>query len=68
MTIDDAIAFWTRRQEAEKALGSKLTREESEKLLQSMRLGQELTLEELLELMQGKKVLIVKDKNAPRED
>jgi len=68
MTIDDAIAFWTRRREAEAALGEKLTREESEKLLQSMKLGKELTLEDLREIMASKKVLIVKDKNAPKGD
>ncbi len=63
MTLEDAMKFWQRRSEAEKALGQKLTREESEKLLQAMHLGQELSLEELMEVMKGKKTLIVKDKD-----
>jgi hypothetical protein len=64
MTLEDAMKFWQRRSEAEKALGQKLTREESEKLLQAMKLGQELSLEEALEVMKDKKTLIVKDQNA----
>jgi len=67
MTLDEALKFWERRAEAEKALGAKLTLEESEKLLQSMKLGQELSLEDLLEVMKGKKVLIVKDKTQEEE-
>jgi hypothetical protein len=63
MTLDEAIKFWERCIEAEKALGEKLTHDEKEKLLQAMHLGQELSLEDLLEVMKGKKVLVVKDKN-----
>jgi hypothetical protein len=51
--------FW---QEAEKALGEKLIRDEREKLLQSMQLGKEMSIEDLRELMAGKKVLVVKEK------
>jgi hypothetical protein len=61
-TLDGAIKFWERCVEAEKALGEPLTREEKEKLFQSMQLGEELSVEDLQELMKGKKVLIVKDK------
>jgi hypothetical protein len=63
MTLEEAMKFWTRCQEAEKALGEKLNREEREKLLIAMQLGKELSLEDLREMMAGKKVLIVKDKN-----
>jgi hypothetical protein len=62
MTLDDAIKFWTRCQEAEKALGQPLNREEREHLLVSMQLGQEMTIEDLQELMKNKKTLIVKEK------
>jgi len=68
LTLDDAIKFWTRCQEAEKALGEKLTREEREKLLQSMQIGKEMTVEDLRELMQNKKTLIIKDKNNTQDE
>lgn len=64
LTLEDAIKFWERRAEAEKALGAKLTRDESENLLQAMQLGTELTMEDLLEVMKGKKALMIKDKNS----
>ncbi len=63
MTLDDAIKFWTRCQEAEKALGQSLTREEREHLLVAMKCGKEMSVEELREFVAGKKVLVVKDKN-----
>lgn len=63
LTLEEAIKFWQRRAEVEKAMGTPLTREESEHLLQAMQLGKELTVEELVELMKGKKTLIVKNKS-----
>jgi hypothetical protein len=62
MTLDDAIKFWTHVKGAEEALGEKLTQEERHKLLMALQLGKEVTMEELLEMMKGKKTLIVKDK------
>jgi hypothetical protein len=62
MTLDDAIKFWTRCQEAEKALGQPLNREEREHLLISMQLGKEMSVEDLRELMANKKTLIIKEK------
>lgn len=62
LTVDDALRVWTQCAEAEKAMGVALTRDEKEHLLSSMMLGKEVTLEELRELMAGKKVLVVKDK------
>jgi hypothetical protein len=56
--------FFIRVHEAETALGKPMTREEREHLFVSMQLGKEITLEELKDMMAGKKVLIVKDKNS----
>ena len=64
MTVDDALKFWTRCKEAEEALRDKLTREEREALLVSLQLGEELSVEDLQEMMKNKKTLIVRDQNA----
>lgn len=61
MTVEQACQFYERCVEAETAMGQKLTHAERENLLQSMQLGQEMSLEEILDVMKGKKVLIVKD-------
>lgn len=60
MTIDEAMLFWARCQEAEKVMGP-LDREERMVILGTI--GTELTLWELKELMAGKRVLIVKEKD-----
>ena len=62
MSLDQAVAFYERCLEAEQKMGQKLTHEERENLLKAMQLGQEMTFEEIREVMAGKKVLIVKDK------
>ena len=64
MSLDDAMKYWTRCQEAEKALGAKLTRDERAHLLKSMQLGQELTVEDLLDYVKDKKTLIIRGDHA----
>lgn len=60
LTLADAEAFWTQIHEAEKVLGP-LSREERMVILEKF--GSNITTEELVDLMKGKRVLIVKDKN-----
>jgi hypothetical protein len=60
MTLDEAMKFWTRCQEAEKIMGP-LSREERLAILGTI--GKEITKEELQELCAGKKVLVVKEKD-----
>jgi hypothetical protein len=65
MTLEDAMTFWTRCQEAEKVMG-KLSREERLAILGTI--GKEVTVEELKDLCAGKKVLVIKEKdNASQE-
>lgn len=59
-----AFKFFERVGEAEKAFGKELTREEREHLLAAMMKGKELTLEELQDMMAGKRILIIKGKDS----
>jgi hypothetical protein len=67
-TAEELEKFFMRVGEAEKALGKPLNREEREHLFIAMQCGKEVTLEELAEMMAGKKVLIVKDKNTVQDE
>jgi len=57
-SVDDAIAYFTRVMEAEKIMGP-LTREE--KLVILSTLGTPLEAEELASLLEGKRVLHIKE-------
>ena len=60
MTLDDAMVFWTRVRDAEAVMGP-LSKDERLAILGTV--GKEVTLEELTDLMQGKRTLIVKEKD-----
>lgn len=60
MTGETAEQYFLRVMEAEKTMGP-LSREERITILKS--LGSPISLEDLLETMAGKRVLVVKDKN-----
>jgi acetyl-CoA carboxylase beta subunit len=62
LNLDQAIAFWTRCKEVEEK-GYKLDLEERRMLLKSMRLGHEITLEDLRDLCSDKKTLVIKGKD-----
>ena len=57
MTLDEAIQFWERCIEAEKIMG-KLGPDEKLAILKTI--GKEVTLEELADLCNGKKTLVIK--------
>ena len=59
LTVDEAIAYYERIIEAEKAMGP-LSREE--KIVVLSKFGTGISLEELVDMMQAKRVLIVQDK------
>ena len=60
MTLDQTIAYYEAVAAAEKVMGP-LTREE--KMVVLAKFGTDLTQEGLVDLLQGKRVLIIKDKN-----
>lgn len=64
LTLDQAIKYYEAVAAAEKAMG-KLTREE--KMVVLTKFGIDLTQDGLVELLQGKRILIVKDKNESKE-
>lgn len=59
MTVDQAIVYYERVAEAEKAMGP-LSREEKLVILRTV--GKDITAEELQSLVQGKKVLKIEEK------
>ncbi len=65
MTIADAEAFWTQVAAAEKVLGP-LSRQERTVILEKF--GTDLSNDDLVTLLQGKRVLVVKDKNAEAKE
>ncbi len=60
LTLDQAIQYYEAVAAAEKAMGP-LTHEE--KMVVLAKFGSDLTNDGLVDLLQGKRVLIVKDKN-----
>ena len=60
MTLDQTIQYYEAVAAAEKVMGP-LTREE--KMVILAKFGSDLTHDGLIELLQGKRVLILKDKN-----
>jgi hypothetical protein len=65
ITAAQGEEFFTRVMEAEKKMGP-LSREERITILKTI--GTEISLGELCEMMAGKRVLIVKDKNNEKHD
>ena len=68
MTADQAFKFFERCIEAEKALGQPLTMEEKDVLLATMMKGNEITLEELKDMVAGKKVLRIVHRGDQQHD
>lgn len=61
LTLDEAIEYYERVTEAEKEMGP-LSKEEKMVILKSV--GKEITAEDLLDLLAGKRALIVRGKDA----
>ncbi len=60
MSLDEAITFYERCMEAENHLGSPLTHEERLHLLNGLKLGKDVTLEDYQDMMSSRKALILR--------
>ncbi len=60
MTLDQAMVFWIRCQEAEKVMG-KLSYSERMVILKTI--GKDITLEDLADKLRSKKILVIKRKS-----